>query len=164
MAVKQRLGSTEQFPSGWVEQPGASCYTAAERLRLLPSLENVTLRWPVKRGGTELTLRKRRASRRHPTPTPPSPPPPRAEIPYLVEVGGPGLSLRGLSFICQLFVCSVLHCHTALANLPNEPQELHDSGKNRKKKKQQKERKEMTARTTVTNANRFQPWPRRFFF
>lgn len=65
--------------------------------------------------------------------------------PYLVEVGGPGLSLRGLSFICELFVCSVLHCHTALANLPNESQELHHSGKNKKKKKE-KERKEMTAR------------------
>lgn len=56
--------------------------------------------------------------------------PPTAESgdSYLVEVGGPILSLRGLSFICQLFVCSVLHCHTALANLPNESQELHHSG------------------------------------
>lgn len=56
-------------------------------------------------------------------------PRPPSTDPYLVEVGGPGLSLRRLSFICQLFVCSVLHCHTALANLPNEPQELHHSGK-----------------------------------
>lgn len=48
---------------------------------------------------------------------------------YLVEVGGPDLSLLGLSFICELFVCSALHCHTALANLPNESQELHN-GKN----------------------------------
>ena len=46
--------------------------------------------------------------------------------PYLVEVGGPVLSLLGLSFICVLFVCFVLHSHTALANLPNEPQELHN--------------------------------------
>lgn len=58
------------------------------------------------------------------------PPPPTTSVSrdsYLVEVGGPILSLRGLSFICQLFVCSVLHCHTALANLPNESQELHHS-------------------------------------
>lgn len=48
---------------------------------------------------------------------------------YLVEVGGPDLSLLGLSFICEMFVCSALHCHTALANLPNESQELHN-GKN----------------------------------
>lgn len=48
---------------------------------------------------------------------------------YLVEVGGPVLSLLGLSFICELFVCSALHCHTALANLPNESQELHNNGK-----------------------------------
>lgn len=48
---------------------------------------------------------------------------------YLVEVGGPVLSLLGLSFICELFVCSALHCHTALANLPNESQELHNKKK-----------------------------------
>lgn len=80
-AVKQRLGSTEQFPCGWAEQPGASCYTAAERLRSLPSLENVTLRqtlgWPVKRGrggdGTQLTLRKQRG---FPPPSDPHPSPP----------------------------------------------------------------------------------------
>lgn len=47
---------------------------------------------------------------------------------YLVEVGGPVLSLLGLSFICELFVCSALHCHTSLANLPNEFQELHNNG------------------------------------
>lgn len=50
---------------------------------------------------------------------------------YLVEVGGPVLSLLGLSFICELFVCSALHCHTALANLPNESQELHNNEKNK---------------------------------
>lgn len=48
---------------------------------------------------------------------------------YLVEVGGPVLSLLGLSFICELFVCSALHCHTAFANLPNESQELHNNEK-----------------------------------
>lgn len=73
--MKQRLSSTEQFPSGCVEQPGASCYTAAERLRLLPSLENVTLRqtlgWPVKRGGHSLHCENGGASRCHPSPTPP---------------------------------------------------------------------------------------------
>lgn len=52
---------------------------------------------------------------------------------YLVEVGGPVLSLRGLSFICELFVCSALHCDTALANLPNEPQELHNKKKKNNK-------------------------------
>lgn len=67
------------------------------------------------------------------TVNPHQPPPSSASgDPYLVEVGGPGLSLRSLSFICELFVCSVLHCHTALANLPNESQELHDSGKKKK--------------------------------
>lgn len=53
---------------------------------------------------------------------------------YLVEVGGPVLSLLGLSFICELFVCSALHCHTALANLPNESQELHNNEKNDNKR------------------------------
>lgn len=48
---------------------------------------------------------------------------------YLLEVGGPAVSLLGLSFICELFVCSALHCDTARANLPNEPQELHNNGK-----------------------------------
>ena len=52
--------------------------------------------------------------------------------PYLVEVGGPVLSLLGLSFICVLFVCFVLHSHTALANLPNEPQELHNDNNGNK--------------------------------
>ncbi len=32
-----------------------------------------------------------------------------------------------LCFISVLFSCSVLHSHTALANLPNEPQELHNT-------------------------------------
>lgn len=69
-------------------------------------------------------------------PPPPNPSPSSVSgDPYLVEVGGPGLSLRGLSFICQLFVCSVLHCHTALANLPNEAQELHQWKEQKKKKK-----------------------------
>lgn len=54
---------------------------------------------------------------------------------YLVEVGGPVLSLLGLSFICELFVCSALHCHTALANLPNESQELHNNEKKWQQKK-----------------------------
>lgn len=53
---------------------------------------------------------------------------------YLVEVGGPVLSLLGLSFICVLFVCSVFHCDTALANLPNEPQELNNGRKKKKKR------------------------------
>lgn len=48
---------------------------------------------------------------------------------YLVEVGGPVLSILGLSFICELFVCLALHCHSALANLPNESQELHNNKK-----------------------------------
>ena len=55
---------------------------------------------------------------------------------YLVEVGGPVLSLLGLSFIFQLFVCPALHCHTALANLPNELQELHNDKKQNDNKKQ----------------------------
>lgn len=57
---------------------------------------------------------------------------------YLVEVGGPVLSLLSLSFICELFVCSALHCHTSLANLPNEFQELHNNEGNNKKKVKKK--------------------------
>lgn len=56
---------------------------------------------------------------------------------YLVEVGGPVLSFLSLSFICELFVCSALHCHTALANLPNESQELHNNNQKKKEKKWQ---------------------------
>lgn len=52
---------------------------------------------------------------------------------YLIEVGGPVLSLLSLSFICELSVCFALHCDTALANLPNESQELHNNGKTKKK-------------------------------
>ncbi len=40
------------------------------------------------------------------------------------------LCLLGLCFISVLFSCSVLHSHTALANLPNEPQELHNNNNN----------------------------------
>ncbi len=49
---------------------------------------------------------------------------------YLVNAGGPVLCLLGLCFISVLFSCSVLHSHTALANLPNEPQELHNNNNN----------------------------------
>lgn len=54
---------------------------------------------------------------------------------YLVEVGGPVLCILGLSFICELFVCLALHCHSALANLPNESQELHNKKNNKLQKK-----------------------------
>jgi len=40
------------------------------------------------------------------------------------------LCLLGLCFITVLFSCSVLHSHTAIANLPNEPQELHSNNNN----------------------------------
>lgn len=47
-----------------------------------------------------------------------------------MEAWGPVLCLLGLCFISVLFSCSVLHSHTALANLPNEPQELHNNNNN----------------------------------
>lgn len=100
-----------------------------ERLHLVTFLENVTLHqilgWWVKKG-MAYTVQKMCFPSVAPAATIPSS---LGSDSYLVEVGGPDLSLLGLSFICEMFVCSALHCHTALANLPNESQELHN-GKN----------------------------------
>lgn len=123
-AVKQRLNYTEQFPSAKAVQPGSfmlhcsgtaafggisgKCYSPSDTG--VSQRETWLMLW---NGGLPSCNRP--------------PPSSVSRDSYLVEVGGPILSLRGLSFISELFVCSVLHCHTALANLPNESQELHDS-------------------------------------